>query len=47
MRSIPWIVDEQNVDGSWGEESGKDAATLAVLSALVSVNAHLPAGLLP
>ena len=47
MRSIPWIIDAQNEDGSWGEGSDKDASTLAVLSALVSVREHLPSGVIP
>lgn len=33
-RLLPWIVRSQNEDGSWGEEPVKDAATLAVVSAL-------------
>jgi hypothetical protein len=36
-RSLPWIVEAQNEDGSWGQEPYKDASTLAVLSALGSV----------
>jgi hypothetical protein len=47
MRSLPWIVDAQNEDGSWGEEPYKDAATHAVLQALVSVGDCLPPGLVP
>jgi hypothetical protein len=37
MRSIPWIINDQNEDGSWGEEPNKDGSTLAVISALKSV----------
>lgn len=37
MRSIPWIMDNQNEDGSWGDESHKDISTLAVITALKSV----------
>ncbi|MFB0543793.1 MAG: hypothetical protein ACETVR_03330 [Candidatus Bathyarchaeia archaeon] len=37
MRSIPWIVENQNKDGSWGDESTKDVSTLAVISALKSI----------
>jgi len=37
MRSIPWIVDNQNRDGSWGDEPNKDSSTLAVISALKNV----------
>jgi bifunctional DNA-binding transcriptional regulator/antitoxin component of YhaV-PrlF toxin-antitoxin module len=36
-RSLPWIVEAQNEDGSWGQGPYKDASTLAVLSALDSV----------
>jgi hypothetical protein len=34
MRSIPWIVNNQNRDGSWGAKSNKDSSTLAVITAL-------------
>lgn len=34
MRSIPWIVNNQNQDGSWGARSDKDSSTLAVINAL-------------
>jgi len=37
MRAIPWIINDQNEDGSWGEESNRDGSTLAVISALKSV----------
>jgi len=37
MRSIPWMVDNQNRDGSWGDEPSKDSSTLAVISALQTV----------
>jgi len=37
MRSIPWIVNYQNRDGSWGDELNKDSSTLAVISALKNV----------
>ena len=47
MRSIPWIVNAQNEDGSWGEEGKKDVSTSAVLSAFVSLGDHLPSGLIP
>jgi len=47
MRSLPWIVEAQNEDGSWGEEHNKDAATFAVLSALALVGDYLPSGLVP
>jgi len=44
LRAVPWIVKSQNRDGSWGEESRRDAATLAVLSALAAVRRCLPSG---
>ena len=37
MRSFPWIVNSQNKEGSWGDESNKDASTLAVITALRSI----------
>jgi hypothetical protein len=46
VRSLPWIVEIQNADGSWGEGPRKDAATLAVLTALRVASAYLPHGLL-
>lgn len=47
MRSLPWIVESQNEDGSWGEDPIKDATTVAVLSALRLVRDELPPDLLP
>ena len=47
MRSLPWIVGAQNEDGSWGEEPIKDAATCAVLGALILTRDHLPSGMIP
>ena len=47
MPGIPWIIEAQNEDGSWGDETHKDAATYAVLAALRSVDAYLPQGLKP
>ena len=37
LKMIPWIVENQNEDGSWGQGSAKDASTLAVVGALRSV----------
>ena len=37
QRALPWIIENQNPDGSWGE-SDKDIATLAVLKALLRIN---------
>jgi len=36
-RSIPWIIKSQNEDGSWGDETNKDPSTLAVITALKSI----------
>jgi hypothetical protein len=47
MRALPWVVDAQNTDGSWGEESDKDRSTYAVLSALASLGDHLSSGCRP
>ena len=41
MRLIPWIVDNQNRDGSWGNEPYKDSQTLAVVSALKNVGLEI------
>ena len=45
MRALPWIVDAQNGDGSWGTKKTKDVSTWAVLSALISLDDLVPAGL--
>ena len=34
LRSVPWILENQNEDGSWGEEHERESATLAVVRAL-------------
>lgn len=41
LRSVSWIINNQNEDGSWGDETNKDVSTAAVIRALKSVN--LPA----
>lgn len=46
-RSLPWIVEGQNEDGSWGETPKKDVATLAVMNALIRLGERLPSGLIP
>ena len=43
VRSIPWIIDNQHPDGSWGEDDRQDASTLAVVRALLRVRELLPA----
>ena len=45
MRALPWIVTNQNEDGSWGEAPRRDASTLCVLEALLSLGDLLPAGI--
>ena len=47
LRAIPWIVNNQNKDGSWGTELVKDTTTYAVLHALVSIGDDLPLGFFP
>ena len=47
MRSLPWIVADQHEDGSWGEGEMQDAATLAVVKALLSVKEMLAEGMRP
>ncbi len=42
MRSVPWIIEAQNPDGSWGEGDNAGASTLAVVRALDSVKEFLP-----
>jgi hypothetical protein len=42
LRAVPWILRNQNEDGSWGEEPYKDSATLVVLEALAKVPQYLP-----
>jgi len=37
LKMIPWIVENQNEDGSWGRGSARDTSTLAVVRALRSV----------
>ena len=45
LRSLPWIIDAQNPDGSWGEGPRVGSATLATLSALIALGKDLPFGL--
>jgi bifunctional DNA-binding transcriptional regulator/antitoxin component of YhaV-PrlF toxin-antitoxin module len=47
MRALPWIVDAQNEDGSWGKEGTKDASTLAIVAALLSLGDLVPPGVVP
>jgi hypothetical protein len=32
--ALPWIIQNQNEDGSWGNEKFKESATLAIVNAL-------------
>ncbi|MDF1513924.1 MAG: hypothetical protein P1S60_08955, partial [Anaerolineae bacterium] len=45
LRALPWIVQKQNPDGSWGNAGRKEAETFAVIDALLSLGDHLPAKL--
>ncbi len=46
-RALPWVVNAQNEDGSWGEGTRRDVTTLAVVNALLSVEDTLPEGMRP
>jgi len=46
LRSVPWIIENQSADGSWGAGELRDATTLAVVRALARVKYDLPAGFL-
>jgi hypothetical protein len=37
LLSLPWLVKNQNEDGTWGDDSVKESATLAVIQALKSI----------
>ena len=43
LRALPWILNNQNKDGSWGKEPYKDVATLAVVHSCVGLGDYLPA----
>lgn len=36
--ALPWIVENQNENGSWGEEKYRESATLAVINALNKID---------
>ena len=42
LRALPWIVKNQNKDGSWGEGERKDVETYSVVYALLSLGNILP-----
>ncbi len=44
-RMLPWIVNSQNKDGSWGWGNVNDISTLAVLDALICLGRDLPEGI--
>ncbi len=46
MRALPWLVEAQNEDGSWGEGDRAGAATLTVLQALRSLEEYVPSELI-
>jgi len=37
LLSLPWIIENQNEDGTWGDQSSKESASLAVLHALKNI----------
>ena len=37
LRALPWIIDYQNKDGSWGSEYAKDATTCVIVDVLQSL----------
>jgi hypothetical protein len=45
LRALPWIVEAQNEDGSWGEADSADSTTLAVIRALLSLGHLIPSGM--
>ena len=47
LRALPWIIKNQNKDGSWGTELAKDTTTFTILSALLSLGEDLPSGCFP
>ncbi|MFX1285077.1 MAG: hypothetical protein ACFFB5_15560 [Promethearchaeota archaeon] len=36
--ALPWIINNQNKDGTWGTENYKESATLAVIEALKAID---------
>ncbi len=41
LRAIPWLIEHQNEDGSWGDEEKKDCTTLIVIRALLNAGVIL------
>jgi hypothetical protein len=42
LRALPWIINNQNKDGSWGKEPYQDIATYIVVRSLVRLDDYLP-----
>jgi hypothetical protein len=42
LRALPWIINNQNKDGSWGKEPYKDIATLIVIRSIINLGDYLP-----
>jgi hypothetical protein len=42
LRALPWIIKNQNRDGSWGKEPYKDIATFTVVRSIVNLGDCLP-----
>jgi hypothetical protein len=42
LRALPWIMNNQNKDGSWGKKPYKDIATYIVVRSLASLGNYLP-----
>ena len=38
LLSLPWIIENQNKDGTWGNPKTKNSATLAVIQALKNID---------
>jgi len=38
LLSLPWIIENQNKDGTWGDQSIMGSATLAVIGALKNID---------
>jgi hypothetical protein len=47
LRALPWIVEAQNKNGSWGEGTDADATTLAVVASLLSLGDLAPPDMVP
>ena len=43
LRMLPWVVENQNQDGSWGEGKVQETATLSVTRMLAVLRSYIPA----